>query len=97
MAKTVQEREEGKALRELRKENIRLRREVKQLRKLLARIDREEADSEEEFEVVVVTKNERPRPKCPKCGFSKDLYVFQLRNEDYYRCHNCDSKGKLNP
>lgn len=93
MSKT-DSRNESKLIRELRKENIKLKRELKQLRKIN---NRTEVEMEEFRSVIEIEVAEPPKKKkkdeCPKCK-SFDLHIFKLRGKDYYHCSECGSKGR---
>ena len=90
--KTPEERQETKAYRELRKENIRLRRQLKEMRREMRFIE-EAADSENDFVFVALPAPQVEKFPCPKCG-STSTSVFQLVGRDYYRCLSCDAKGR---
>jgi len=100
LAKTTEQRLESRAMRELRKQNIRLKRENAQLRKRNSRIENDFDDFGEELAYESLEENipelHRPEHPCPQCG-SNDIVVIQLRGLPYYRCQviKCGSKGKL--
>jgi hypothetical protein len=100
LAKTPEQRLESRAMRELRKQIIRLKRENAQLRKRNSRIENDFADFGEEIAYESLEENvpelHRPEQPCPKCG-SNDIVVIQLRGLPYYRCQvmTCNAKGKL--
>lgn len=91
--KTESERLQSRYERELRRENIKLRKEVKNLRRQLLMNDRaaEDKDFDEEFELVEIALSKEEN-FCPKC---KDSHVslFTLLEKKYYNCQSCGSKG----
>jgi late competence protein required for DNA uptake (superfamily II DNA/RNA helicase) len=91
--KTKDERNESKALKELRKENIRLKRQIKEMRK---EIRQEENDDSDEPQPEILTKAKEPRNKfsCRKCG-SYSVEIFEVVNRDYFKCQDCGSKGRV--
>ena len=94
--KTVYERLETRRFRELRKENIRLRKEVKELRKQLrlSEMAALEADVESEAYEVVPVEDGKPQFLCPSCD--EPAIQFDLGpGRPYYRCPTCSSKGKI--
>jgi predicted nucleic acid-binding Zn ribbon protein len=92
MAKTPQERLENKTIRELRKENMRLRRQLKDLRKRGLLDD--EKDEFEEDENGFYIPEKIHRNECPSCS-KQNVVVFPLGSTYYYRCEDCNSKGKF--
>lgn len=101
MAKTWKEREETRQWRELRKENIKLRKRVSELRKKLTRLENDwfDMDSEVDEEIEEQLKNlkkteeKADKDECPKCG-SYGVHTFTLRDLWYYKCPDCESKGR---
>jgi tRNA(Ile2) C34 agmatinyltransferase TiaS len=91
---------ESKTIRELRKQNKRLVKEVQQLRRKLNQLheldfDRGcEIESEQEHEVQEALSP--PVFICPQCQ-SHHTVVFQLIGQDYYRCEECESRGWCDP
>ena len=93
MAKTDLERLESKVIRELRKENAKLRREIQQLRKKNFQIENmARLEDEDEIEVVETYKHV---DKCPKCD-SEKVYILTLRGLLYFKCHDCERQGRYN-
>lgn len=93
--KTESERLQSRYERELRRENIKLRKEIKSLRRQLLLNDRaaEDKDFDEEFELVDIAAIKESN-FCPKC---KDSHVslFMLMEKQYYNCQCCGSKGQI--
>lgn len=92
--KTLEERRETKAFRELQKENIRLKRLLKEARRetRTSEFERYESYAEEGLEVVQPTSEDSFA--CPKCG-AYGLYVFPLMNAHYFKCSSCEAKGRF--
>ena len=103
MAKSEEQREETRRIRELRKQIIKLKRENSQLRKRNTRFENDwaisAAEQEEDFESATkVVKNnpkDADRIECPKCK-SFEVFEFTLRENLYYKCQECGSKGRSN-
>ena len=99
MSKVPEERNRDK-LDKLVAENRKLRKEVAQLKKQLARVyNREEEIKEimEEYEQaqaedILPTK----KPQCPQCG-SYDVLIMEklMNNVDYFSCNGCGGRGKV--
>ncbi len=88
--KTDQERMQSKQFRELRKENIRLRRQLKEMKKELRFAEENQNSDDDEFLVCDEKKEVYP---CPKCQ-SEQTVVFQIVARLYYKCESCGSKGR---
>jgi predicted RNA-binding Zn-ribbon protein involved in translation (DUF1610 family) len=102
VAKKPKDIEETRYIRELRKENIKLKRENAQLRKRATRLEMDwlemdsQVDEELEKNIEKLKKKDKKADKiqCPKCG-SYDIIELELRDMPYYKCHSCGSKGRL--
>lgn len=90
--KTPEERQESKLVRELRKEVIRLRRQVKEMKRDM-RYAEEDQDEENDSLIVQPVVNNKERCPCPSCG-SYSVISFELIGKEYYRCLDCDAKGR---
>jgi DNA-directed RNA polymerase subunit RPC12/RpoP len=97
------QREETRYIRELKKQIQRLKKENQQLRKakrvLEATFMEFQYEEEEEFQLKPKQKQKlsdknKEDIKCPKCN-AEDIFIFELRGAPYYRCSECQSKGKI--
>lgn len=88
--KSEQERKETRQFRELRKENIRLKRQIAEMKKELRLTEQQDSDEDGELELVPVDFSKSY--SCPLCEASHTR-IFQLLGRDYYRCETCGSKG----
>lgn len=91
--KTKDERHESKALRELRKENIRLKRQIKEMRKEVRQIEDEDTDDSQPL-VQSQLKSSKHKFTCPSCG-SYSAETFEVIGRHFFRCEDCGSKGRL--
>ena len=92
--KTHDEIEDTRRSKNQRREIIKLRRQVKQLRKKVRFSDNDIADEfEDEIEPVEEPKKEKLKFACPKCG-KRNTEVFMLGYREYYRCPDCESRGR---
>lgn len=84
----------------LRAENRKLRKQVSQLQKQLARMHGREEDikdiMEEYEELQKDTELKETKPQCPMCR-SYDIAIMEklVNNIDYYSCNVCSARGKL--
>ena len=107
--KTTEERAEGRAMRELRKDNSKLKAEIRQLRKRLKQYENIDADQKYRDELAVEVGfleaaiesgshklDDQTIKKCPHCG-SKDCQFFEVIGRPYFKCEyeNCGKKGFL--
>jgi len=96
--KIPEERQKEK-IEDLKAENRKLRKEVKQLRKELTRtLAREETLKElyEEVEANIEQVEVINKPTCINCGSRKINIIEKLMNgKDYYFCQDCRAKGPL--
>ena len=103
VAKSEQEREDTRFVRDLRKQLIKLKREVAHLRKRnhyleglqLESIEEDLEQEEEKFKKFSkVVQIAPPELTCPACR-STNVSELALRGISYYNCGECNSKGKL--
>lgn len=98
--KTCYEIEETRYIRSLRKEIVRLKSKVSQLRKKNKRLEHEIYNCEEGEEPEVepheeVIQDKKYRFTCPSCG-SYHVQEFTAGNHEFYSCSVCSSKGRKN-
>lgn len=80
-------------------ENKRLRKQVSQLLKRLARIENREVEVQEIIDEYEQNSRDnevvKAKPQCPLCG-SYDVGIMEkLMNEiDYFSCNTCKGRGK---
>jgi hypothetical protein len=88
--KNLNNPKENKLCRELRKQNTKLKRELRLLRKQCNRLEPELIDFEED--------EEKPAPPvakkgCPKCG-ATEYEEFSAGIHSFYKCDSCGSSGR---
>jgi hypothetical protein len=99
--KSESERQETKAIRELRKRNQRLALEVRRLRKMLRQQERKAEENDDEVEDEVTEKFMDKycppvcKPCCPKCNSDESCNTFELMGRQYYKCEKCGAKGRF--
>lgn len=95
---------ESKLIQDLRKQVIKLRREVAQLKKknsriendyadYLAEVESDEAESVTDFQALVNTKK-ADKEECPKCG-AYEIINFIAGPHKFYKCSSCGTKGRI--
>lgn len=98
MAKTLQDKLETKYIRDLKKEISKLKRENQTLRKKANRNYYDFFPPEQIEEPVVVCEIEVEKEKevrrCPECD-SKKADFFEVGLFEFYKCENCDTKGRV--
>ena len=99
LAKTPEERLESRTIRDLRKEVVKLRRQVAEMRKRNSRIENDFASFRDEIafeslEDEQAPEIERKKLPCPKCS-SDETSTFLLCKNEYYKCLSCGSKGRI--
>lgn len=99
MSKTAPVDKDSKYFRELRKQIMRLKKENAALRKKINSESDLESESEAMLEIIDMYERERAEKiqksetRCPQCD--SVVSKFELRGGEYYKCHNCGSKGKI--
>lgn len=91
--KNIIDQNNSKKYRELRKQNIKLKRELRQVRKRCNRLELNsviEADMEDEETSELKNKD---RLDCPRCG-SGEYEEFSAGRYDFYKCVECGSGRK---
>lgn len=89
---------ESKFIRELRKQNQRLKAENRQLRKenerLRSRTDDDPFADEQEAMVFESVGPVQDQISCPECGtYTKN--IFLVAGKRYFRCESCGCKGPV--
>lgn len=98
--KTDDEIKETRYIRELRKENIKLKRENKRLRKINQQLEDEILMmsgyhiEEEDLEMPVKPDLKKEEKSCYACG-SYDTEIFQAGQFYFLKCHSCLAKKKI--
>ncbi|MEM4379614.1 MAG: hypothetical protein QXL01_02875 [Thermoplasmatales archaeon] len=96
---STEDREDTRYIRELKKQIQKLKRENQQLRKSKRIVEAVLEGQEYEKEIFEVDKEnhkktDKKRDACPKCH-SEAIIIFELRELPYYRCNECNSKGRF--
>lgn len=104
---SLEQKEESRYIRELKKQIQKLKKENQQLRKAkrifestFINIDSDiDTEMKKDFNKMSKQKQKtsdknKENKTCPKCK-SEDIFIFELRDLPYYRCSECQSKGKL--
>lgn len=96
MAKTQAEVMETRYIRELRKENQKLKRELAQERKKNKQLAKNIEESEHEEPTDEIRPCQESTNYCDnRCNFcgTKNLALFTLGERKYFKCHSCGTKG----